>query len=111
MFEKAKMEAEASENSTVQQAGRDIYNGPTLLQIIETIDYQIEKRVPELLLAHGPQLIEAENQKVQAEIQQFKQSINTMLESKLTTSVNSDQEAIKILSKVTDANFQYLAIM
>ena len=31
-----------------------------------------------------------------------------MLESKLTTSSNSDQEAIKILSKVTDANFQYL---
>jgi len=108
MLEKVKMEAEASENSTVQQAARDIYNGPTLLQIIETIDYQIEKRVPELLLVHGPQLIEAENQKVQAEIQQFKQSINTMLESKLTTSSNSDQEAIKILSKVTDANFQYL---
>ena len=43
MLEKVKMEAEASENSTVQQAARDIYNGPTLLQIIETIDYQIEK--------------------------------------------------------------------
>lgn len=102
------MEAEAVDNSTVQQAGRDIYNGPTLVQIIETIDYQIEKRVPELLLIHGPQLIEVENQKVQAEIHEFKQSINTMLESKLDSSNNSDQEAIKILSKVTDANFQYL---
>lgn len=108
MLEKVKMEAEASENSTVQQAGRDIYNGPTLLQIIETIDYQIEKRVPELLLIHGPQLIEAENQKVHVEILEFKQNINTMLESKLTSSHNSDQEAIKILSKVTNANFQYL---
>lgn len=108
MLEKIKMEAEASEDSTVQQAGRDIYNGPTLLQIIETIDYQIEKRVPELLLIHGPQLIEAENQKVQTEIHEFKQNINSMLESKLASSNNSDHEAIKILSKVTDANFQYL---
>jgi len=108
MLEKVKMEAEASENSTVQQAGRDIYNGPTLLQIIETIDYQIEKRVPELLLIHGPQLLEVKNQKVQAEIQEFKQSINSMLESKLVSSNNSDQEAIKILSKVTSSNFQYL---
>jgi hypothetical protein len=108
MLEKVKMEAEASENSTVQQAGRDIYNGPTLLQIIETIDYQIEKRVPELLLIHGPQLLEAENQKVQVEIQEFKQGINSMLESKLASNNNSDEHAIKILSKVTDANFQYL---
>lgn len=110
MFDKDKMEAEASDNSLVQQAGRDltIYQGPKIMEIIEVIDYQIEKRVPELLLVHGTQLIEAENQKVQIEIQEFKQSINSMLESKLDSSSNADEEAIKILSKVTDANFQYL---
>ena len=110
MFDKDKMEAEASDNSLVQQAGRDltIYQGPKIVEIIEVIDYQIEKRVPELLLVHGTQLIEAENQKVQIEIQEFKQSINSMLESKLDSSSNADEEAIKILSKVTDANFQYL---
>ena len=109
MFDKDKMEAEASDNSLVQQAGRDltIYQGPKIVEIIEVIDYQIEKRVPELLLVHGTQLIEAENQKVQIEIQEFKQSINSMLESKLDSSSNAD-EAIKILSMVTDANFQYL---
>ncbi len=110
MFDKDKMEAEASDNSLVQQAGRDltIYQGPKIVEIIEVIDYQIEKRVPELLLVHGTQLIEAENQKVQIEIQEFKQSINSMLESKLDSSSNAGEEAIKILSKVTDANFQYL---
>lgn len=110
MLEKVKMEAEVSDNSLVQQAGRDltINQGPKMVEIIEAIDYQIGKRVPELLLAYGPKLIEAENQKVQVEIQEFKQNINSMLESKLASSSNADEEAIKILSKVTDANFQYL---
>jgi len=106
-----KMEAEASENSIVQQAGRDlvVYEGPRMVEIIEAIDYQIDRRVPQLILQHAPKIFEEQKKVVDQEVSEFKNDINRKL-TKVLEKVNvEDSKAIEqFLKKATDSNFQYL---
>lgn len=111
MLEKVKMEAEASDNSLVQQAGRDltIHQGPKMVEIMEAIDYQIDRRVPQLILQHAPTIFEEQNKIVNQEVFEFKNDINRKLTEVLEKVDTEDSKAIKqFLKKATDSNFQYL---
>lgn len=111
MLEKVKMEAEASDNSLVQQAGRDltIHQGPKMVEIMEAIDYQIDRRVPQLILQHAPTIFEEQNKIVNQEVSEFKIDINKKLTEVLEKVDTEDSKAIKqFLKKATDSNFQYL---
>lgn len=81
MFEKDKMEAEASDNSRILQARGDItvYEGTRMVEIMEAIDYQIDRRVPQLILQHAPKIFEEQNKIVNHEVSEFKNDINRKL--------------------------------
>lgn len=111
MFEKDKMEAEASDNSHILQARGDItvYEGTRMVEIMEAIDYQIDRRVPQLILQHAPKIFEEQNKIVNHEVSEFKNDINRKLTEVLDKVNTDDSKAIeRFLKKATDSNFQYL---
>lgn len=104
--------AEAAEGSSVIQALRDVYVvGPTLPQILETVDFQIKNQFESLLYKHAPSIIQQEMSKVKESIDNFNSKINERITEEfksLLFSLNEDQAAKNLTEGVSDSNFQYL---
>ncbi|MFX8119295.1 hypothetical protein F7R97_12720 [Acinetobacter baumannii] len=113
MGDKVEQTAEAKDESTINQAGRDINNhyGPKMHEIIETIDYQVSRQFEGLLQKHAPVLIQNELQKVEASVNNFKENMSSRLSEQfeiLKNSLSEDLAGEKLIKGVTDSNFQYL---
>lgn len=111
MGDKVDQRADAAEGSNIVQAARDIIvNGPTLPQVIQTIDYQIDKQFPHLLAQHAPQILEAEINNIRGEVDSFKIMLRSEVENYYEKNVNKSEEdfAKKLMEKLVDSNFQHL---
>ncbi|NUG31629.1 LPO_1073/Vpar_1526 family protein, partial [Acinetobacter baumannii] len=113
MGDKVEQTAEAKDESTINQAGRDINNhyGPKMYEIIQTIDYQVSRQFEGLLHKHAPALIKNEMRKVEASVNNFKATMSSRLSELfeiLKSSLNEDLAGEKLILGVTDSNFQYL---
>jgi hypothetical protein len=111
MGDKVEQTAEAKDESTINQAGRDINYGPKMYEIIQTIDYQVSRQFEGLLHKHAPALIQNEMLKVEASVNNFKESMSSRLSEQfeiLKSSLNEDLAGEKLVQGVTDSNFQYL---
>lgn len=113
MGDKVEQTAEAKDESTINQAGRDINNhyGPKMYEIIQTIDYQVSRQFEGLLHKHAPALIQNEMLKVEASVNNFKATMSSRLSEQfeiLKSSLNEDLAGEKLIQGVTDSNFQYL---
>lgn len=112
MGDKVEQKADAAEGSNIVQAARDIiYNGPTLPQVIETIDYQIDKQFPILLSQHAPQILEAEITNIRNEVNYFKDMLRFEVKSYYEKNVNNYNEedfSKQLMEKLLDSNFQHL---
>lgn len=113
MGDKVEQTAEAKDESTINQAGRDINNhyGPKMYEIIETIDYQVSRQFEGLLQKHAPVLIKNEMLKVEASVNNFKETMSSRLSEQfeiLKSSLSEDLAGEKLILGVTDSNFQYL---
>lgn len=113
MGDKVEQTAEAKDESTINQAGRDINNhyGPKMYEIIQTIDYQVSHQFESLLHKHAPVLIKNEMLKVEEAVNNFKETISSRLSEQfeiLKTSLSEDVAGEKLIKGVTDSDFQYL---
>lgn len=112
MGDKVEQKAEAEAGSNVTQAARDInFHGPTLPQVIQTIDYQIEKQFPVLLAQFAPQILEVEKKNIRDEVESFKTMLQSEVQSyyeKNMTNESEEEFAKKIMEKLVNSNFQYL---
>ncbi|MDS7933587.1 hypothetical protein RMB03_20815 [Acinetobacter sp. V91_7] len=113
MGDKVEQTAEAKDESTINQAGRDINNhyGPKMYEIIQTIDYQVSRQFEGLLHKHAPALIQNEMRKVEASVNNFKATMSSRLSEQFETlksSLNEDLAGEKLIKGVADSNFQYL---
>lgn len=113
MGDKLEQSAEAIDESTINQAGRDINNhyGPKMFEIIQTIDYQVSRQFEGLLYKHAPELIQKEMLKVEESVNKFKEKMSLRLSEQfegLKSSLNEDLAGEKLIKGVTDSNFQYL---
>ncbi|MDH2495072.1 hypothetical protein QDR31_08225 [Acinetobacter baumannii] len=113
MGDKVEQTAEAKDESTINQAGRDINNhyGPKMYEIIQTIDYQVSRQFEGLLNKHAPALIQNEMLKVEASVNNFKETMSSRLLEQfeiLKTSLSEELSGEKLIKGVTDSNFQYL---
>lgn len=113
MGDKVEQTADATEGSTINQAGHDIHNnyGPKMLDIIQTIDYQISRQFEGLLYKHAPALIKSEISRVETSINEFKESLSSKIFEQfelLKITSNEDVAGEKIIKQLADSNFQYL---
>lgn len=113
MGDKIEQTAEATDGSTVNQAAHDIHNhyGPKMLDIIQTIDYQVSRQFEGLLYKHAPVLIQNEILKVESSINEFKEKLSSKISDQFETlksSLTEDVAGEKLIKGVTDSNFQYL---
>lgn len=113
MGDKLEQAAEAKDESTINQAGRDINNhyGPKMYEIIQTIDYQVSRQFEGLLNKHAPALIQNEMLKVEASVNNFKEMMSSRLSEQfevLKTSLSEELAGEKLIRGVTDSNFQFL---
>lgn len=113
MGDKVEQTAEANDESTINQAGRDINNhyGPKMHEIIQTIDYQVSRQFEGLLHKHAPVLIQNEMLKIEDAVNNFKEAMNSRLSEEfevLKTSLSEEIAGEKLVKGVTDSNFQYL---
>ncbi|MFL9549475.1 LPO_1073/Vpar_1526 family protein [Acinetobacter baumannii] len=113
MGDKVEQTAEAIDESTINQAGRDINNhyGPKMYEIIQTIDYQVSRQFESLLHKHAPALIQNEMRKVEASVNNFKETMSSRLSEQfemLKNSLGEESAGEQLVKGVTDSNFQYL---
>lgn len=113
MGNKVEQKAEASEGSTINQAAHDIHNhyGPKMLDIIQTIDYQVSRQFEGLLHKHAPILIQNEISRVESSVNEFKEKLSSKIFDQfeiLKSSLSDELAGEKLIKGVTDSNFQYL---
>ena len=112
MGDKIDQKAETAEGSSVIQASGDVYVvGPTLPQILETVDFQIKSQFESLLYKYAPSIIQQEMSKVKDSIDNFNSKINERITEEfrsLLFSLTEDQAAKNLTKGVSDSNFQYL---
>lgn len=113
MGDKVEQTAEAKDESTINQAGRDINNhyGPKMYEIIQTIDYQVSRQFEGLLHKHAPVLIKNEMLKIEEAVNNFKETMSSRLSEEfeiLKTSLSEEVAGEKLVKGVADSNFQYL---
>lgn len=103
--------AEAINGGRIYQVAGDAQIGPSMMEIIQTIDYQIDRQFESLFYRHAPAIIKKEIEEVEASVNNFKKLLSDQLTSQFKISASTTNEDIvaqNFTKSVADSNFQYL---